>query len=56
LSYAKEFAAFGRSIRDGEPVETDGVGGVYALAVVEASILSAREGRFVRIDELVTGL
>ena len=52
-SYVDEFRVFGDAILRGEPVETDGLGGVMALAVVEASILSAREGRFVGIDELV---
>jgi predicted dehydrogenase len=52
-SYVEEFRVFGDALLRGEPVETDGLGGVMALAVVEASILSAREGRFVRIEELV---
>jgi predicted dehydrogenase len=53
LSTEAELQAFARSIRDGTPVETGGREGVYALAVVEASILSARENRFVDIEELV---
>ena len=56
LSLAEEFAVFVRAIRRGEPVETDGRAGVYAAAVTEASILSAREGRFVDIDEIVKGV
>jgi len=53
-SYVDEFRALGDAILAGGPVETDGMVGVYALAVVEASVLSAREGRMVNIEELVT--
>jgi len=56
LSLGEEFAVFARAVRGGAPVETDGRAGVYAAAVTEASILSAREGRFVDIEEIVTGL
>lgn len=53
LSMAEEFREFARAIRHGEPVETDGRGGVLAAAVTEASVISAREGRFVDVDELL---
>jgi len=53
LSTEAELRAFARSIRLGEPVETGGREGVYALAVVEASILSAQENRFIDIQEIV---
>ena len=53
-SYVDEFRVLGDAILNGQPVETDGMVGVYALAVVEASVLSAREGRMVNIEELVT--
>ncbi len=53
-SYLDEFCALGEALLNGQPVETDGMVGVYALAVVEASVLSAREGRMVNIEELVT--
>jgi predicted dehydrogenase len=50
-----ELRVFGRAVRYGEAVETDGRAGLEALAVVEASVISARESRFVRIDELLEG-
>ena len=53
LSTETELRKFARCVRDGEAVETGGREGVYALAVVEASILSARENRFVDITEIV---
>ncbi|NIA21964.1 MAG: Gfo/Idh/MocA family oxidoreductase [Anaerolineaceae bacterium] len=52
-SYANEFRAFGDAITSGAAVETDGMVGLYALAVVEASIISAREDRLVGIDALL---
>lgn len=53
LSTETELRAFARSILDGEPVDTGAREGVYALAVVEASILSARENRFIDVKEIV---
>lgn len=48
-----ELKAFVRSVRASTPPETGCREGTYALAVVEASILSARERRFVDIQEIV---
>jgi predicted dehydrogenase len=53
LSMTAEFEIFARAVRHGDPVETDGRGGVYAVAVVEASNMSARENRFVEVAELL---
>ncbi len=53
IALLNEFEIFARAVRHGDPVETDGRCGVYAVAVVEASNISAREGRMVGIDELV---
>lgn len=53
-SYVDEFRALADAITSGAAVETDGLVGLYALAVVEASIISARENRMVNIEELVT--
>ena len=53
LSTLDELYAFARAVRGEEEVETGGREGVYALAVVEASVLSARENRFVEITEIV---
>lgn len=48
-----EMEQFARAVRGLEEVETGAREGLYALAVVEASILSAREHRFVEISEIV---
>lgn len=50
---AEEWEEFARAVRHGGEVETDGRGGVYAVAVTEASVLSAREGRLVHLGELL---
>jgi predicted dehydrogenase len=49
----EEFDELARAIREGGPVETDGRAALWVVAIVEASVRSAREGRIVRIDELV---
>jgi predicted dehydrogenase len=56
LSTVTELRKFARAIRGLEDVETTAREGVHALAVVEASIVSAREKRFVDIKELVGDL
>ncbi|MBN2582021.1 MAG: Gfo/Idh/MocA family oxidoreductase [Planctomycetes bacterium] len=53
LSTVTEMTAFAKAVRGEIPVETDGRAGVYALAVVEASIKSAQENRFIEIDEII---
>jgi len=55
-STVTELGKFARAARGLEPVETGAREGLYALAVVEASILSAREHRFVDISELIGDL
>lgn len=52
---AEEFAEFARAVRRGNAVETDGRVGVMAAAVIDASVRSAREGRFIDIDEVLRG-
>lgn len=56
VGLAGEYDVFARGIRNGEPVETDGRSSLLAVAVTEASVISAREHRFVRIDDLLEGL
>jgi len=53
LSTLDELYAFARAVRGEQEVETGGREGVYALAVVEACVLSAREKRFVDITEII---
>ena len=53
LSTVTEMYAFAKAVRGEAAVETDGRAGVYALAVVEASIRSAQEKRFVAISEII---
>ena len=53
---AEEFAVFGRAIRHGEPLETDGLAGALVVAITEASVISAREQRFVETSELLGNL
>jgi predicted dehydrogenase len=43
---------FRDALRQGKPPETSGEDNLWTLAMVEASILSAREGRKVQIDEV----
>jgi predicted dehydrogenase len=50
---AEEWEEFAGAVRGLGTVETDGRVGVEAVAVTEASVLSAREGRFVHIGELL---
>ena len=51
----EEFREFARAVRLGAAVETDGQCGLATVAVTEASVISAREGRFVDVDELARG-
>ena len=50
---AAEMTEFARAIRTGTAPETDGPGGLLALAVVWACIRSAEERRPVEIDEVL---
>jgi len=52
----EEYAEFARAVRHGTPVETDGRCGLLTVAVIEASVISAREQRFVSIDDLLQGM
>ncbi len=56
FSTETELRHFAECCRGEREVETDGRAGVYALAVVEASIISAREKRFVDIEEIAGNL
>ena len=51
-AYANEIAAFVAAVRDGAPTPTTGQDGLAALILAEAALLSAREGRAVRLDSV----
>lgn len=53
LSTEAELRLFAQTIRSGGQADPTAREGTYALAVVEASIISSRENRFVDISELV---
>ncbi|TCO69415.1 inositol 2-dehydrogenase [Rhodovulum euryhalinum] len=52
-AYAAEIAAFVACIRDGTPPPTTGEDGLMALALAEAALVSAREGRAVKVAEVL---
>ncbi|GAB4347477.1 MAG: inositol 2-dehydrogenase [Oricola sp.] len=52
-AYAAEIAAFVSVVRDGKAPSPGGRDGLMALALAEAAIRSAREGRAVRVDEIL---
>lgn len=54
-AYAAEIAAFIAAISDGAPVSPSGDDGLRALALADAALLSAREGRAVRVTEVLNG-
>ncbi len=51
LPFAAEMTEFARAIRTGTRPETDGRGGLLALGVVWAAILSAQRGCAVEVRE-----
>jgi myo-inositol 2-dehydrogenase / D-chiro-inositol 1-dehydrogenase len=52
-AYAAEIAAFVAAIRAGEAPKPDGRDGLRSLAIAEAALRSVREGRPVRVGELL---
>ena len=52
-AYAAEIAAFVDVLTKGAPVPTTGHDGLMALALAEAALTSAREGRAVRVAEVL---
>lgn len=52
-AYTLQMIAFAEAIRNGAPVETDGVGGLQALAVVEAMNESVQSGSTVPVPQPV---
>jgi myo-inositol 2-dehydrogenase/D-chiro-inositol 1-dehydrogenase len=52
-AYAAEIAAFVAAMRSGTPPPVTGRDGLMALALAEAANISLREGRAVRVDEVV---
>jgi myo-inositol 2-dehydrogenase/D-chiro-inositol 1-dehydrogenase len=52
-AYAAEIAAFVAAVRDGTPAPTSGHDGLMALALADAALLSAQQGRAVRLAEML---
>ena len=52
-AYAAEIAAFVAAIADGASVSPTGQDGMVALALADAAVLSAREGRRVKVSEIL---
>ncbi|MEM6409135.1 MAG: Gfo/Idh/MocA family oxidoreductase, partial [Pseudomonadota bacterium] len=52
-AYANEIAAFVQALADGATPPTTGEDGLRALAMAEASLLSIKEKREVRLDEIL---
>ncbi|QKV18512.1 inositol 2-dehydrogenase [Oricola thermophila] len=52
-AYAAEIATFVSVVRDGEAPSPSGQDGLMALALAEAAVRSATEGRAVRVDEIL---
>ncbi|MBN1460236.1 MAG: Gfo/Idh/MocA family oxidoreductase [Armatimonadetes bacterium] len=52
---AAEMSEFARAVRTGTPPETDGKGGLLALGVVWACLMSAEQGRPVEVREALAG-
>ena len=52
-AYAAEIAAFVAAVREGTPMSPSGEDGLRALALAEAANLALREGRRVRVDEVM---
>lgn len=52
-AYANEIAAFVRAVREGGATPTTGEDGLRALALADAALKSAQEGRAVRVSEIL---
>jgi myo-inositol 2-dehydrogenase/D-chiro-inositol 1-dehydrogenase len=52
-AYAAEIAAFVSVITDGAAPSPSGEDGLLALALADAALKSAKEGRTVRVDEIL---
>ncbi len=52
-AYANEIAAFVAAVRDGAATPTTGHDGLMALALAEAALLSVKEGRSVKVSEVL---
>jgi myo-inositol 2-dehydrogenase/D-chiro-inositol 1-dehydrogenase len=52
-AYANEIAAFVAAVRDGAATPTTGHDGLMALALAEAALLSVKEGRAVKVAEVL---
>jgi myo-inositol 2-dehydrogenase/D-chiro-inositol 1-dehydrogenase len=53
-AYANEIAAFVKAVQDGAEPPTTGEDGLRALALAEAALLSIKERREVRVDEVLS--
>jgi myo-inositol 2-dehydrogenase/D-chiro-inositol 1-dehydrogenase len=51
-AYAAEIAAFIASVKQGKPLSPSGEDGLIALALAEAAVKSAKEGRAVKVSEV----
>ncbi|MEM7470385.1 MAG: inositol 2-dehydrogenase [Pseudomonadota bacterium] len=52
-AYANEIAALVKALTDGTPPPTTGEDGLHALAMAEAALLSIKEKREIRLDEIL---
>lgn len=54
-AYANEISEFVAAVSTGEPMPTTGHDGLVALALADAAVLSAAEGRAVRVADIMAG-
>jgi myo-inositol 2-dehydrogenase/D-chiro-inositol 1-dehydrogenase len=52
-AYANEIAGFIRAVSEGGPTPTTGEDGLRALALADAALTSAQEGRAVRVSDFL---
>jgi myo-inositol 2-dehydrogenase/D-chiro-inositol 1-dehydrogenase len=52
-AYAAEIAGFVRAVREGGPTPTTGEDGLRALALADAALASVRDGRAVRVSDIL---
>ncbi|MEC9245936.1 MAG: Gfo/Idh/MocA family oxidoreductase, partial [Pseudomonadota bacterium] len=52
-AYAAEIASFIAAIAEGKPASPSGEDGMRALALADAALLSVKEGRAVKLSEIL---